>query len=619
MNPPKPESFKRLKKPSCIILFLFAFQILVSQNNIDELTKYSHTEFVELLTNSKDSVFSLKDAFIYLDEEIDTSYYYENIDNSFVFPTNDSLLITAKIKFENVHFEHLYDDFGAGLHHIKFKETVEIENSSSIVFSNCVFEKGINVDINIPLNPIIDNLSSIYDSYSSDITINESIIKDDFIIDIGTIETFSSIFLTVTKNTFYKKNSDKNFIYTNNIRSFDFYKNEFLGEGFAQFFIDTTGDTLFIYNDFGDLNVLVSQRGISSSSSSDFSENIFKETVLLEIEDFSKVDLYHWNDWEGKVISIQGYLEYVKYVYKEKSLNEFDPEKIFLNDSILQQYNNKYKFELENSFKFEKRVYGYFYDFYKSQYDTEFSNNVYVSLKDLDTNRYKYLNEKEPSFKTYFTWKINQFLRIFSAYGTSPSKTVITSIYIIIIFAFIYLFFPNSWDTLNRNRLIKRIRFYTRYFRGKESMKDIYVENKKEDIMTFQEFKEYMNQSKKETPSYFLWLARPIYYFSTTNYKIASTLFEKTDILKGKWVDLPRNKKIIASIFMGIWIFLLLCFDVFIKFLNALTLSLNTFTTLGFGEIPTKGLPRYLSIVQGFIGWFMLSIFSVALISQILN
>ncbi len=35
--------------------------------------------------------------------------------------------------------------------------------------------------------------------------------------------------------------------------------------------------------------------------------------------------------------------------------------------------------------------------------------------------------------------------------------------------------------------------------------------------------------------------------------------------------------------------------------------------------IPIKGLPRYLAIIQGFIGWFMLTIFSVSLISQLLN
>ena len=55
-----------------------------------------------------------------------------------------------------------------------------------------------------------------------------------------------------------------------------------------------------------------------------------------------------------------------------------------------------------------------------------------------------------------------------------------------------------------------------------------------------------------------------------------------------------------------------------LSLLNALTLSLNSFVTLGFGSIPTKGLARYVCILQGFIGWFLLSIFTVALINQVL-
>lgn len=54
-----------------------------------------------------------------------------------------------------------------------------------------------------------------------------------------------------------------------------------------------------------------------------------------------------------------------------------------------------------------------------------------------------------------------------------------------------------------------------------------------------------------------------------------------------------------------------------ISLTNSITLSLNAFTTLGFGNIPTHGLARYICIVQGFIGWFLLSIFTVALINQV--
>jgi len=55
-----------------------------------------------------------------------------------------------------------------------------------------------------------------------------------------------------------------------------------------------------------------------------------------------------------------------------------------------------------------------------------------------------------------------------------------------------------------------------------------------------------------------------------------------------------------------------------LSFVNAITLSLNAFVTLGFGSIPTTGIARYVCVLQGFIGWFLLSLFSVALINQVL-
>jgi hypothetical protein len=55
-----------------------------------------------------------------------------------------------------------------------------------------------------------------------------------------------------------------------------------------------------------------------------------------------------------------------------------------------------------------------------------------------------------------------------------------------------------------------------------------------------------------------------------------------------------------------------------LSLVNALTLSLNSFVTLGFGTIPTYGFARYICIIQGFIGWFLLSLFTVSLINQVL-
>lgn len=55
-----------------------------------------------------------------------------------------------------------------------------------------------------------------------------------------------------------------------------------------------------------------------------------------------------------------------------------------------------------------------------------------------------------------------------------------------------------------------------------------------------------------------------------------------------------------------------------LSYLNAFTLSANSFVTLGFGTIPTTGLARYVCVLQGLLGWFLLSLFTVALINEVL-
>ena len=55
-----------------------------------------------------------------------------------------------------------------------------------------------------------------------------------------------------------------------------------------------------------------------------------------------------------------------------------------------------------------------------------------------------------------------------------------------------------------------------------------------------------------------------------------------------------------------------------LSYLNAFTLSANSFVTLGFGTIPTSGLARYVCVLQGLLGWFLLSLFTVALINEVL-
>ncbi|MGB4775037.1 MAG: ion channel [Daejeonella sp.] len=181
------------------------------------------------------------------------------------------------------------------------------------------------------------------------------------------------------------------------------------------------------------------------------------------------------------------------------------------------------------------KFYKKYYDAYKINGDIRSANQVFVEIKDLETLRLTYEYKENPNFNTYFQIKLNKLLKFYTAFGTDPAKALIISVWLLIMFAVFYFFFPSTWDITSKSRLVNDFKLFI----------------------------------EKNEHGYF----KP---------------------------------------------FLRLLFGFFISLLNALTLSLNSFVTLGFGEIPTKGLARYVTIIQGFIGWFLLSLFTVALLNQVI-
>lgn len=200
-------------------------------------------------------------------------------------------------------------------------------------------------------------------------------------------------------------------------------------------------------------------------------------------------------------------------------------------------YEGQTDIELADKTNFDKLVQSYEIMFlgYKSNGDIESANLSYIKIKDLYLNRLRFLYHENGGFSHYFRWKLAQLLKFYTNHGTDPALSILISIYVILIFAVFYVFFPSEWDVTSKARLLADYRDFT----------------------------------------------------------------EKNE--KG------RMKPFLA---------LLIGFS--ISILNAITLSLNSFVTLGFGTIPTTGAARYVCILQGFIGWFLLSIFTVSLINQIL-
>jgi len=111
----------------------------------------------------------------------------------------------------------------------------------------------------------------------------------------------------------------------------------------------------------------------------------------------------------------------------------------------------------------------------------------------------------------------------------------------------------------------------------------------------------------------------PLYYFWVLKHKLVTTTFDRIEILDGPWSPLTTKRKFMAGTIVTLSIILYIVYVIIAKGINSILLSLNTFITIGFGEIPMKGLSMYVAIIEGFLGWFMLAIFSITLLTQVLQ
>ncbi len=264
-------------------------------------------------------------------------------------------------------------------------------------------------------------------------------------------------------------------------------------------------------------------------------------------------------------------------------------------------------------------VYRKLIDFYKTRGNRKEYNLAYTEMKDYETLYLQYDYVQNPNLENWFIWKMNQFLATFSNYGTTPVKAILYAIRVILLFTLFFFFFHNDWNTFTQSKLMARMRLLSRYFRSEEGIAQLYEDQTKPQYESYEEFLQYIQDGKKELPRIFLWIAKPLYTLSTSGMKVTNTLLRRAEFLDGKWVDLNKKKKGRTAFWTGLFLLGSLLIALLLRIVNALMLSINSFTTLGFGDIPTKGLARYGAIIEGFIGWFLLTIFSVSLISQLLQ
>ena len=115
-----------------------------------------------------------------------------------------------------------------------------------------------------------------------------------------------------------------------------------------------------------------------------------------------------------------------------------------------------------------------------------------------------------------------------------------------------------------------------------------FLEEQEEELLESDDFKNYMQKAGKTIPKFFITTAMPLYKWSVSGTKLSAAILKRVDIMRGSWNELPKSKRMWKSFLLVGAFVLAIIYDLFIKVLNALMLSINTFTALGFGEIPIR-------------------------------
>ena len=570
-----------------------------------------------MIEQEQDSVFKLTNAYIIYNPTTDIRFRYRIEPNNISDPSykhQNDIIINKHLELNNVQF--LFDSntetrhFEGVLNDILFHKSISLTNSASFIISNCRFKDDFNFSFNdcsvkIPqaLNGSNNSLFLINSSFKGKFNMSKFCVNDDS----------KELFIYFDGNSFSSKNPDNRF-FLNMLenRNFMFQNNTIKYEQGIYF---SNRESIFTFSDNKFISDFILITNTDLKGKITWENNFFSSKVLLETDPFKPSDVVDWNQLKDNFISYEAFTNYTI-----KVANKFPVQlKVDLINNYKKQYLDSVRYYDKNAFTSEIGLKGIFYNYYKNRYNTEIANEVYLELKDYETQRLKILYQENPTFRTFFKWKVNQFLKLFSDYGTEPSKAIVFSFYVILCFALIYLFFPNSWDKHGKNRILDRYTFFIRYMKKDAGIHEVYLEDKQTELMEYEEYKNLVLSSEKAIPKFFSLTALPLYKWAVSGTKFTTTLLKRVDIMKGTWQELPSHQRLWKSLLLVCAFIIAIVYDLFIKVLNALMLSINTFTTLGFGEIPIKGLPRYLAIIQGFIGWFMLTIFSVSLISQLLN
>lgn len=286
-------------------------------------------------------------------------------------------------------------------------------------------------------------------------------------------------------------------------------------------------------------------------------------------------------------------------------------------------YQAKTDEQLENNLMYNDLMSAYnkFNTLYQDRGDIISANASYVEIKDIETRKQAFIQKVNPSLNNLINYKLNVFLRFFSDYATNPGKSLIQSIWVVLFFTFLYMLTFSRWDGMDYRYYLNQFNRFSEYIIDEKKIEDVFI--KKEDplakeVLTLK--KKYIDAGK-DMPRILKLFGGPLHFLGKFRYDIMPGLISLFNFQPDRWVDIKGSRKVWAGFLIFIISFIFLSYVVVVKSFTSLIMSLNSFVVIGFGALPEEdnSFAMYFSIIEGIIGWFLLTIFTITLLSQVLQ
>jgi len=294
-------------------------------------------------------------------------------------------------------------------------------------------------------------------------------------------------------------------------------------------------------------------------------------------------------------------------------------------------YQAKTNKELADNLKFNDLMSAYnkFNKLYHDRGDIVSANASYVEIKDIETRKQAYIQKINPTLSNKINYGLNLFLKVFSDYATNPGKSMKQSIYLILFFAFLYVFTFSGWDKVSLNFFFNELDVFNQIVNSEKGVTIHEILEKRREKLKLMDKNQLetndssqQNNGLRKKPSRSdKFFVEPIYFIGKFRYRIIPGLIELFGISKITWDKQKPFKNIIPGVVLIIISLLFVVYVAIVRIFVSIMLSLNSFIVIGFGNLPEedKSIAMYLTIIEGIIGWFLLTIFTVTLLSQVLQ